>query len=282
VEGSRRTHHPGITPTAPVDQPSRDLARSLYDEQAAESLAELEEGSRPSQHPVPGANRHGLRQPIRPKYPLSRGRVARSLSVKGPLDPSTAIVCIHREAVQAPDQQRGQDEPLRPSDGPYQRVAETTPVGRGEPEDGVEKVESSEREGVGEAAGSAADVEGDGYGRDDRGQEDHRAEDACKPHSRREAPNTPGSAFRSSDYFQRPTVGFPGRWNGPGGGWLPERSDVVFLAGSRASWLLCLSTPSKRAWRRKLRPRCRPDDPQSREQGESRERVASAHPFPMF
>src|ERR1700710_2004839 len=89
--GQEETYHPSIT-TPSVHEPTCDLACSLYNQQAAEALGQLEERRGVSQHLVPGANRQHLEQAPGAKYPLLHTRVLRSLPVERPRHPVPAVI----------------------------------------------------------------------------------------------------------------------------------------------------------------------------------------------
>ena len=99
-----KTHHPTITAPAAIHQPASDLPRSLDDQQATETLRELENGCRPSQKDLPVSQSDSLHQTIATKDPFMDGGILRPLPIKSALDPGAVIVQVG-EAVQGPDEE---------------------------------------------------------------------------------------------------------------------------------------------------------------------------------
>jgi hypothetical protein len=115
----RATYHPSIA--AAVDKPSCDLPGSLNNQQTTESLSQLEQRRRVSQHFVPSPDGHHFSKATGSKDPLLYARILGSLRVKRSCDPISAGVCIHCEAVHTPDQKAGYENPLCHPDHLYQR-----------------------------------------------------------------------------------------------------------------------------------------------------------------
>lgn len=156
------THHPGVTPPA-VDEPPRNLAGGLDNQQAAETLEQLEDGARVAQHIIPCAQRDRLHKALLPKEPvLPRLMVRRRNMRESPRHPSRAPR-VDREAAQRPDQQRRDNEPLRQADKAGKEPSYPRLLGCQELADAVEKVEEEEGERVGQAGIATPYVEGDGY-----------------------------------------------------------------------------------------------------------------------
>lgn len=107
--------HPAVS-LLPIDQPSSDLAQRLNQQQAAETLADLEDGRAVSQQFIPAADGDGLQQAIGAKDPLPQALVLGSLATKGALDPSRSIVRVDGKLVQAPDQKDANHQPLGPGE----------------------------------------------------------------------------------------------------------------------------------------------------------------------
>lgn len=124
-----RTYHPSVAPPA-VDQPSCNLPGCLNNQQAAEPLEELKDGAGIAQSLVPSSQRNRLDDTITPKEPV--GPAARLGTVRdvgeGAFNPGAAS--IDREAVESPDEEGGDDDPLRPAHEGGEEPAYPRPLGR--------------------------------------------------------------------------------------------------------------------------------------------------------
>ena len=105
------THHPCVTPPA-VDEPPCDLASGLDDQQAAEPLEQLEDGARIAQRIVPRPQGYRLDEPLLTKEPLLPGLVVGRGDLREGARHPAGAPRVDREAVEGPDQQRGDDDPL--------------------------------------------------------------------------------------------------------------------------------------------------------------------------
>lgn len=119
----RETYHPAITSTTAIHEPSGDLASGLNDQQAAEALGELKDGGGPSQQTVPITQSDCFHQAIATEDPFVNRAILRAFSSKGALDPTAVIIRVHGEAVQGPDQQDGNEDPLGRANDDDQRRA---------------------------------------------------------------------------------------------------------------------------------------------------------------
>lgn len=110
------TYHPHITPPA-IHKISRDLARNLDDQQAAEALEELKDGTRVAEQTIPTTQGKGLYQALlTPKIFTPRARlVPCGDRGEGALNPA-GVLRVDREAIQGPYQECGDDDPLGQAD----------------------------------------------------------------------------------------------------------------------------------------------------------------------
>ena len=155
----------------------------MDDEEAAEAFAELEKGGGEAQEVVPAPHGGRLKHAVWAKDPFPDGLVLCSFPTERPFHPAGPPgVGVDREAVERPDEEGGQDEPLSPGEQLGHEGSEARSIGGGDAEDGVDEVEGGEREGKGQAAGSAAHVEGQRDGEDDGREEDDGGGDAYDPH----------------------------------------------------------------------------------------------------
>lgn len=122
-------YHPTVT-TLAIDDPSGDLACGLDDQQAAEALCNLEGRGAISQRLVPGAYRGILQQALAAKDPVVHTLKVGSLGVKGALYPARVVGRVDGEFVEAPYEQCGYCQPLRPSHEFTQEPSEARRVGR--------------------------------------------------------------------------------------------------------------------------------------------------------
>lgn len=180
------THDPCIAPTS-VDEPSCDLSCGLYDEQAAEALEQLEDGAGVAQALIPAAQGDVFQQaaltkePLVPALVVVHGWTEVAQSARDPVGGAG----VDGEAVEGPDQQGGQNDPLGHAQEVGQRPAHAGPGGRDGLGEAVEEVEEEDGQAVGEARVAAAHIEGYRYGEDDGQQVDcagHDVEDG--PHGR--------------------------------------------------------------------------------------------------
>lgn len=177
-----RTYHPSVAPPA-VDQPSCNLSGCLDNQQAAEPFEQLEYGAGIAQSLVPSSQRNRLDDSIASKEPV--GPAARLGAVRdvgeGAFNPGAAG--IDREAVQSPDEEGGDDDPLRPAHEGGEEPAYARPFRRKELAGAVEDVEEEEGERVGQAGITAADVKGE-RDREHDTQQEYRAREATEkpPH----------------------------------------------------------------------------------------------------
>jgi len=179
-----KSYHPAVT-TFLVYNPFGNLACGLNDQKTAEALGDLEDGCAVSQSLVPGPYRCTLQQSLTPKDPFLNALEVGSLAAKGAFDPARIGVGIDGELVEAPDQEGGYGQPLRPSYYITQKPSEARRVWRGQAQYRVDEVVGAEGEGEGEATGAAANVEGEGYGEDDGAEEGCRRDypRCCSPHA---------------------------------------------------------------------------------------------------
>lgn len=186
------SYHPAVTAFL-VHHPFGNLACGLDDQKTAEALGDLEDGRAVSQCLVPGAYRRTLQQSLTAKDPFLHCREVGSLAAKSALDPARVGVGIDGELVEAPDQEGGYGQPLRPSYYITQEPSEARRVWRGQAQYRVNEVVGAEGEGEGEATGTAANVECEGYGEDDGAEEGCRRDypRCCSPHVR--TPSSPSS-----------------------------------------------------------------------------------------
>ncbi len=110
----RGLYHPAVTPFS-VDNPSGDLACGLDDQKTTEALGDLEDGCAVSQCLVPGADRGTLQQSLTSKNPVLYRLEVGSLAAQSALNPARVGVSIDGELVEAPYQEGGYGQPLRPT-----------------------------------------------------------------------------------------------------------------------------------------------------------------------
>lgn len=155
----------------------------MNDQQRTEAFEKLEDGTRVTQHAVPGTESDRLDEATLSKdvfVPGSSGLGSLKDAAEGSLDPARAP-SVDGELAEGPDEQRGDDDPLRHAqegaDGPSQARL----VGQGDADARVEEVVDEEAQAVGEAGVATTDIEGDGDGEDDGKEEDGAKEDAESP-----------------------------------------------------------------------------------------------------
>lgn len=171
------THHPGVTSSS-IDEPPRDLAGSLDDEQGAEALEQLEDGAGVSQQAIPTAQHDRLQHAVLAKEPLGPASApGLEDAAHGPLDPVRGAG-VDGKLTERPYQHGGYGDPLQQAKGEENRVSYTRLVGGYDLDGGVEEVEDEEREAVGQPAVTTTDIEGDGDGEYDADEKDRTEEHA--------------------------------------------------------------------------------------------------------
>lgn len=169
------TYHPRITASS-INKPPRNLTSGLDHQQAAKPFCELEERRRIRQHLIPSANRQDIIEPSGPKDPLRHTRLLGPLPPKSLRQPIPTRIRVDRKAIQAPYQQRRNNNPLRNPHDLHQRIPKPRLLGRHDPQRRVRKVEAEQRQRVRQPAVPPADIKGDGDGQDD-GEQEHQRRD---------------------------------------------------------------------------------------------------------
>lgn len=167
------TYHPPVS-TFTVDKVARNLAGGLDDQKTTETLAELEDRSRPSQKLIPASDCERFDKTFFAKDPFPDRLVLCPLPTERLFHPATACIRVYGELVKTPDQQGRNDDPLQPSDGLAKGPAESRSIRSGQTQSGIEEVEAAQGQRKCKATGASANIEGQRDGKDDAEEEKHR------------------------------------------------------------------------------------------------------------
>lgn len=105
--------------------------------------------------------------------------------MQSPLHP-VGSSSVDGEAAEGPDQESGNDNPLREAKNDGYSPANARLCGGDDGDGRVDKVEGGEGETVGQSTIPTADIKGDGYGEDYAQQEDGTGDDSEEPPHRRD------------------------------------------------------------------------------------------------